>query len=69
MAQLAAGVLVAFMAGRLPNHELIGAIMFGMGALALALGVLIERADKQTTALDRLGKPKAEGETAIGRNI
>jgi uncharacterized membrane protein (UPF0136 family) len=51
--QILGGILVYF-AAKSAVHEILGAIMFGMGVLAFGMGVLIETGRKQVAAIERL---------------
>jgi hypothetical protein len=39
-------------------QEILGAVMFGMGVIAFALGALLEKATKQLKIFEKLGQPK-----------
>lgn len=48
------GGILAYAIATSAMHEILGAVMFGMGILAFALGVLIENSNKQLALLERL---------------
>lgn len=53
------GGVMTFLTAKSAIHEILGAIMFGMGVLAIGIGGVIVKADRQLDIFDRLGKPKA----------
>lgn len=51
--QIIGGIAVYFVA-KSPVHEILGAVMFGMGVLAFGLGCMMERADRQVDLLESI---------------
>jgi hypothetical protein len=47
------GAIAVYALARSAVHEILAAIMFGMGIIAFALGALLENAKKQLAALER----------------
>lgn len=48
------GSIAIYFVARSAVHEILAAIMFGMGVVAFALGVLIETAKEQVDAIKRM---------------
>jgi len=55
--QLVGGILIYFVA-KSAIHEILGAIMFGMGTIALGLSMRLDKAERQLAIFEKLGKPK-----------
>lgn len=51
--QMIGGIAVTMMA-KSAVHEILGAVSFGMGVLALGIGVMIAKADRQVQLLLKL---------------
>jgi hypothetical protein len=53
IAQVLGGIVVYFVAN--PTvHEILAAVMIGMGVISFGLGCLLERADRQIELLERI---------------
>ncbi len=55
--QIIGGILICILAPT-SIQQILGAVLFGMGVIAFALGVLIEKANKQIEIVAKLAAPK-----------
>lgn len=55
--EMVAGVLV-YMVAKSAIHEILAAVSFGMGVIAVGIAIMIARQEQQLAMFQKLGQPK-----------